>query len=62
MGSIKKKECKFPVNEPGNDLLNILICVHGKDCNLPDIRPNDEVSCVGEESVALAMFRAIRDP
>ena len=46
MGSIKKKECKLPVNEPGNDLLNILICVQGKDCNLPDIASDQTTKSV----------------
>jgi hypothetical protein len=46
MGSIKKTECKFPVNEPGNDLLNILICVQGKDCILPDIASDQTTKSV----------------
>ena len=50
------------INEQGNDLLNILICVQGKDCNLPDIALDQMTKSVVLAKKASAMFRAIRDP
>ena len=42
--------------------MNILICVKGKDCNLPDIALDQMTKSVVLEKKASAMFRAIRDP
>ena len=42
--------------------MNILICVKGKDCNLPDIALDQMTKSVVLAKKASAMFGAIRDP
>ena len=42
--------------------MNILVCVKGKDCNLPDIALDQMTKSVVLSKKASAMFGAIRDP
>ena len=62
-GFYKKEKMQVlrQINEQGNDLLNILICVQGKDCNLPEFALDQMTKSVVLAKKDSAMFRTIRD-